>query len=697
LKTKEAKNREEEGPPAPFPANDRDTPPMTPAKTVTVRFQPHNREIRVPAGDNLLRAAVEAGVYIQASCGGEAFCGKCRVKVETGEVESPPTPKISEEDYRRGFRLACQTRVLSDAEVLIPVESHLDRRVIARTRERVHAGRRVSHQELESLVLGWCFSPALRKFFVEMEPPSLQDNQSDLSRLLLGLRKSQGAEGISVDFRLLRKLPFVLRRGEWKATATVVQTRMESRLGEHQLRGSRRPKLINLEEGDTTGEHYSIVLDIGTTTVWAQLLDLNRRKTLAEASDYNPQIQYGDDVITRIVYAQKPGGLKKLQETLVETVNGLIGELLTRSGVDLGRVSHMTSAGNTVMTHLLLGLDPKFIRESPYTPVANSVPPVRAVELGLKVGEHVHLYTFPAVASYVGGDIVSGILGSGVYQRKPLTLYIDVGTNGEIVIGNSDWMVTAACSAGPAFEGGGIKHGMRATTGALEDFRIDPVSFEPMLLTIGMVKPKGICGSRLINTVAEFLEAGVIDPKGKFNTELPTCRIRSGSDGNEYVLAYAGETATGSDLVITEVDIDNLLRAKAAMYAGYVTLLQSVGLSISSLEQVVIAGAFGSFIDVERAVTIGLLPELPADRFLFIGNGSLLGARLISFCNEMLDDAERIGRLMTNVELSENPLFMDNYVAALFLPHTHAEEFPEVSRRLGKFYRGERGEERMNE
>ena len=657
---------------------------MSLPKPVIVRFQPHNREIQVPAGENLLRAAVEAGVYIQASCGGEAFCGKCRVKIEKGEMEGPRTPKISEEEYRQGFRLACQTRVLSDAEILIPVESHLDRRVIARTRERVAAGRRVSHQELESLVLGWCFSPALRKSYLEIEPPSLKDNRSDLSRLLLALKKSQGMEGISVDSHLLRNLPFVLRQSDWKVTATLVQTRMESQLGEYQLRGSRRPKLISLEEGDTAREHYSIVLDIGTTTVWAQLLDLNQRKTLAEASDYNPQIQYGDDVITRIVYSQKPGGLKKLQETLIGTVNGLIRELIARSGVNVTRVSHMTAAGNTIMTHLLLGLNPKYIRESPYTPVANYIPPVRAVELGLEVGEHVHLYTFPSVASYVGGDIVSGVLGSGVYQRKTLTLYIDIGTNGEIVIGNSDWMVTAACSAGPAFEGGGIKHGMRATTGALEDFRIDPVTFEPMLLTIGMVKPKGICGSGLINMIAEFLEAGVITPKGKFNTDLPTRRIRSGPDGNEYVLAYAEETATGSDLGITEVDIDNLMRAKAAMYAGYVTLLQSVGLSISSLEQVVIAGAFGSFIDVERAITIGLLPELPLDRFLFIGNGSLLGARLISFCNEMLDDGERVCRMMTNVELSETPAFMDNYMAALFLPHTNGGEFPGVAARLAR-------------
>ncbi|MDO9210069.1 MAG: ASKHA domain-containing protein [Deltaproteobacteria bacterium] len=647
-----------------------------------VRFQPHNREIQVAKGENLLKAAMEAGIYIQASCGGEGVCGKCRVLIEKGEVESPRGPKLSEEDFQKGIRQACQTRILSDLEVRIPVESELDKRFIARARERISAGRKVSHQELESLVLGWCFNPALHKHYVEMEPPTIKDNRSDLSRVLLAMKKHYGMESISVDSRLLKKLPFILRAEGWRATATLVQTRVESQLGEYQLRGSRRPKLINLEPGDTTLEHFSIVLDIGTTSVWGQLLDLNKRQTLAEASDYNSQIRYGDDVISRIVYSQRPGGLKQLQESVVGTINGIIRELVDKSGVNLARVSHMTAAGNTIMTHLLLGLDPKYLRESPYTPVANFIPPVRASNLGIEVGEHVHLYTFPSVASYVGGDIVSGVLGSGIYQRKPLTLYIDIGTNGEIVIGNSEWLVTAACSAGPAFEGGGIKHGMRATSGAIEDFRIHPQTFEPMLLTIGMVKPKGICGSGLINMVAEFLEAEMISPNGKFNTDLPSQRIRPGPDGMEYVLAYREDTATGADMVITEVDIDNLMRAKAAMYAGYVTLLQSVGLSVGNLEQVVIAGAFGSFIDVERAITIGLLPELPLDRFLFIGNGSLLGARLISFCNEILDDGERISRMMTNIELSESPAFMDNYVAAMFLPHTNSAEFPGVSQRL---------------
>ena len=369
---------------------------------------------------------------------------------------------------------------------------------------------------------------------------------------------------------------------------------------------------------------------------------------------------------------------------VVATINGIIRQLLAQAGVEVRHIGHIVVAGNTTMLQLLLGLEPKYIRLAPYTPVANFIPQVRASDLGIELGEHVYLHTLPSVASYVGADIVSGILGAGVYQRKKLTLYIDIGTNGEIVIGNSDWMVTASCSAGPAFEGGGVKHGMIATYGAIEGFDINPSNFEPVIGTIGEAKPKGICGSGLINIIAGLLEAGVIGQNGKFNTDLPTKRIRQGSDGYEYVLCWASETKIGKDIVITEVDIDNLIRAKAAMYAGCQTLVKSVGITCSSLEQVIIAGAFGSNIDIERAITIGLLPDLPRDKFIFIGNGSLLGARLTSFSTDILDDGKRVARMMTNFELSENADFMNNYIAALFLPHTNAEEFSSVGKRLAR-------------
>ena len=365
------------------------------------------------------------------------------------------------------------------------------------------------------------------------------------------------------------------------------------------------------------------------------------------------------------------------------TINGLLQELTKQAGTEVKDISHMVIAGNTVMVQLLLGLDPKYIRLSPYVPTVNIAPPVRASSLGIGVEEHVHLYALPSVASYVGGDIVAGILGTGVYQRKTVTLYIDIGTNGEIVIGNSDFMVTASCSAGPAFEGGGIKQGMLATSGAIEGFSISPSNFEPVVTTIGSTKPKGICGSGLINIVAGLLRAGAISQNGKFDTELATSRIRQGEDGYEYILAWAPETQIGRDIVFTEIDIDNLIRAKAAMYAGCQTLIKSLGAKCSNIEQVIIAGTFGSNIDIENAITIGLLPDLPLDKFIFIGNGSLLGARLTSFSTDLAGDGQRIARMMTNFELSENADFMNNYVAALFLPHTNVDEFSSVKIKVG--------------
>jgi uncharacterized 2Fe-2S/4Fe-4S cluster protein (DUF4445 family) len=308
---------------------------------------------------------------------------------------------------------------------------------------------------------------------------------------------------------------------------------------------------------------------------------------------------------------------------------------------------------------------------------------VRARDLGLEVPEHVFIYSVSSVSSYVGGDIVAGVLASGLYKEPKLTLFIDIGTNGEIVIGNQQWLACAACSAGPAFEGGGIRFGMRATAGAIEEVSINPDTCEPMILTIGMVKPKGICGSGLINLLAVLMEGGIILPNGKFRDDLIMCapRIRQGENGLEYVLAYAPDTEIGQDITISEVDIDNIMRAKGAMFAGYVILLESVGLSLQDLEQVILAGAFGSFINVDNAIAIGLLPDLPRDKFQFVGNASLQGATLLAFSREMLEEERRVADMMTNFELSETPGYMDQYIAALFLPHTKEEYFPSVSRR----------------
>ena len=638
-----------------------------PKKKLKVHFNPDNIDIRVDQRENLLQAAIAAGVRIYASCGGAGTCGTCKVLIEKGQVETTRTRKLSDKEYQQGIRQACQSRISTDLTVYVPVESRLEKAVLAREKKKVS----------EILAAGWRFKPPLTKFFVELLPPTLEDNTSDLSRLLIGLRKRYNLSNLSVDFEVVKKLAKALRDGNWKVTVSTLVTAAKPRVGDR-----RRPRITNVEPGDTREKHYSLAFDIGTTTVCGQLLDLNRGIVIAEGIAYNGQISYGEDVITRIAQCQKPGGLKKLQRAVVNTINEIIAELIAQSQVSVEYIGHITVAGNTTMTQILLGLDPKYIRLAPYTPVANFFPPVEACSLGIKVEKHAHLFTFPAVASYVGGDIVSGVVGAGLHQRKTLTFFMDIGTNGEIVVGNSDWMVTTSCSAGPAFEGGGIKHGIVATEGAIEEFRINHSNLEPEIGIIGGKKPKGICGSGLINIVAGLLEAKVIEQNGKFNPALSAKRVRQGSDGYEYVLAWAPETQIGKDIVITEVDIDNLMRAKAAMYAGCHTLSKSVGISCSDFEQVIIAGAFGSHIDIERAITIGLLPDLPRDRFIFIGNGSLLGARLTSFSTDLLDDARRVAQMMTNLELSENTDFMNNYVAALFLPHTNAKEFPTVNQKI---------------
>ncbi len=652
-------------------------------KECKIRFFPVDEEIQVDRGTTILDAALDAGLFIKALCGGAGSCGKCRVVIKEGKAESQESLGVlGKEEYDKGVRLACRTEINENLKVEVPEESRAEldgKQVISHSLSSPRHAPVLGVEEM-----GAWFNPALRKYNVNVDPPTADDNISDLARLLRSLKKQHNLDNISVDFLLLKTMPEKLREANWNVTAVFVQTRVESQLKESQYRGSRRPKLIQVEPGDTTKTHYSIVFDIGTTTLKSRMIDLNDGRVMATSSAYNPQIKYGPDVITRMVYSTKPKGLDKLQKIVVDGMNNIIDDLIDQTGVDRKRISHITAAGNTVMTHLLLGLNTRYIREAPYTPVAQFIPPIRAIRIGLNVEDFVYLYTFPSISSYVGGDIVSGVLASGFYRKKDVTLFIDIGTNGEIVLGNVDWLMTASCSAGPAFEGGGVKCGMHAAPGAIEGFYTNPNDFEPMIKTIGMKKPKGICGSGIINILAELFMAGVLDQGGKIRKGLPTDRIRKGENGMEYVIVWAENTDIGEDIVINEVDIENILRAKAAMFAGYTSIMEKTGIDFSEINNMIIAGAFGDFIDLENAVAIGLLPDLPLERFTFIGNGSLSGAQLISLSNEMLDDGEKIARNMTNIELSEDNRFMDHYMAALFLPHTDFNLFPSVQKKIVK-------------
>jgi uncharacterized 2Fe-2S/4Fe-4S cluster protein (DUF4445 family) len=639
--------------------------------THKIVFLPHETEITVPDGETIIHAALEAGVHINASCGGEGVCGKCRVRVEEGKVAGGISEKLSQEDQGKGFRLACQAHAKSDLIIRIPVESAMDASALRRQmtpRKTAHI-REMNFDELKEKGL---FVPPVEKKFLQLPEPTLQDNLPDITRLISYLNAQHDEHRLDVALSVIRKIPDVMREQDFEVTATLVRP----------VRDVGKTRLINVQPGDTTSRSYAIAMDIGTTTIYGQVIDLISGDVLAEYGDFNGQISYGEDVISRIVYAEKPGGLQRLHEVVMGTINKALDKIIKKSGIDHEDLSTITLAGNTTMTQLMLKINPGFIRRSPYVPAATLYPPTRAKDLGMAVGDHVSALVYPAVSSYVGGDIVAGVMGSGIYLTEKLTLYLDVGTNAEIVIGNQDWLACAACSAGPAFEGGGLKYGMRAEKGAIEDFSIDPLTYEPMIITIGNVRPKGICGSGLITMVATLFEIGIIDNLGKFNRDLDTERIRQTDGIYEYVLAWKDETQIDRAVTLTEIDIENLIRAKGAIYSGCMTLLTEVGMGIQDIEHIILAGGFGSYVDLEKAMVIGLLPEMDSDKVTFIGNGSLMGARMSSLTNRIRKDVVEVTKKMTNFELSDTASYMDNYIAALFLPHTDINQFPKLKARL---------------
>ncbi len=634
-------------------------------------FQPYDRTIEVEDGEILIKAALEVGVHINASCGGAGVCGKCRVIIEQGDVEGGLSEMLSEEDIQKGYRLACMTRVKSDLVVRVPVESYVDSSVLNIKSTPRHTAE-IKAFDFEELKEEGLFIPPVEKKYLELPEPTAQDNIPDLTRLINYLKITHDEHRLVVNLGVIRKLPDLLRQSQFKVTATIVRP----------VRKDGRSQIVNIEPGNTTGRNYAIAMDIGTTTIYGQAIDLNEGKVMSEYGDFNAQISYGEDVISRIAFAEKEGGLETLHRVVVGTINKILEKIIKKAGIDKDEITTITLAGNSTMTQLLLEINPRHIRLAPYVPASNFYPPFSASEIGIDLAEHTIALIYPCISSYVGGDIVAGIMGSGVYRTDKLTLYMDIGTNAEIVVGNKDWMACTACSAGPAFEGGGITFGMRASRGAIEDFSINPATYEPMIITIGNVKAKGICGSGLITIVAQLFEAGVIDNRGKFNRELDTDRIRKKDDIWEYVIVKKELTAIDRDITITEPDIDNLIRAKGAMYSGALTLLEEVGLSVFDVEQVYLAGGFGSYIDLEKAMTIGLLPEMDPSKIVYIGNGSLRGCKMNALTNSFRRQVSSVVKMMTNFELAETASYMDHYVAALFLPHTELNYFPKLKERL---------------
>jgi uncharacterized 2Fe-2S/4Fe-4S cluster protein (DUF4445 family) len=622
-----------------------------------VRILPSDITIEVPTGTLISEVIHQADLDISQPCGGQGRCGRCAVILddESG-VRRRSTIRLSDEDLEAGYALACQTVIEGDVTITIPEQERIERRL-------------VTDKSARKVELPFPYDPAtmqsVQAFQIQLSPPTMQDNIDDLSRLKKALA-DRGYSPIDVPLNVLRRLGTILRDAEWSPWIVIEASTPPP--------GPARLIDLSVEPVRPIG----MALDIGTTTVTAYMVDLTTGQILNTAAEYNDQIHRGEDVISRIIYAEKKD-LKELGALVRKTIDTLMERLKLRTGIPPQGIHKVTVSGNTTMIHLFLGLPPSSIRLIPFIPAVNNPQSYLAAELALDVNPHASVICLPGVASYVGADISAGVLACGLADSDLLTLFIDVGTNGEIVLGTRDWMVTCACSAGPAFEGASVVDGMRATVGAIEEVWIHSETYEPTIRVIGNVKPKGICGSGLISLLAELFVTGVVDRAGHVKIDLDTPRVRQGKHGSEYVVAWGDETETGRDIVLTKVDVDNLMRAKAAIYAGFTVLANSVGVELADVQQVLVGGAFGKYINVENAIKIGLLPDLQWDRFQFLGNTSVLGSYMALLSHDALEQTREITQRMTYIELSADNTFFDAFTAALFLPHTEINRFPSVA------------------
>lgn len=638
-----------------------------------VFFKSHNKEVECEFGKNLLDLARESDIFIDAPCNGAQSCGKCKVRLLEGMCDTEKTVHISDEEYDKGYILACATKVTGDITIDVPSKlsssmhgmkiegsgKKLDKKLFDRARGIIEEN-------------NFSYNTNVDKKYIELDEPSLDDNISDVDRIERQIRQDLGFEGIDFRLDILKKLPKVLREDNFKITLTYVKRKSKI-------------TILNIESGNKEDELYGLAIDIGTTSVVVCLVNLITNEVVEKASSGNAQIKYGADVINRIIFAIRKNNLEVMRKAIVdETLNPLIESIYASTGINKNNVVRVVLSGNTTMSTLFLGIYPDYLRLEPYIPPYLKSPNIMGEDVGLNVNKSALIYLSPNVASYVGGDITAGTLSAGIWASDENTLFIDLGTNGEIVFGNRDFMMCCACSAGPAFEGGGISCGMRASDGAIEKVSIDENTLDPELTIIGECTPIGICGSGIIDLICQMLLKGIIDRRGKINRELDNKRIRFNEhDIGEYVLAFKEEyTDLENDLFINEIDIDNFIRTKGAIYSGASVLVESLGMDFEVIDNVYIAGGIGNNLDIENSILIGLLPDVDRSKFKYIGNSSLVGSYLSLISSDARHKLEEIGSQMTYVELSVYPTYMDEFVSACFLPHTNIDQFPTVKNLL---------------
>jgi uncharacterized 2Fe-2S/4Fe-4S cluster protein (DUF4445 family) len=632
-------------------------------------------EVFVPSGATILEAAKQAGVALDAPCSGNGTCGKCRVRLIGGTGESGVSRHISAEDYAEGWRLACGCRVRSDLSVLVPAaagawKSRMKVTALGEGREREAFA--ALRRELEEL--GLIGDSGLELLALTLKAPDLDDPAADRERLLRAAAEADGVPSAAsaslpanspaeISPYALRKLPRVLRESRFSCVCVI---RREAGGG---------MRIMDLFPAGGRAVIPALAVDIGTTTVAAVLLDTLSGEILAVGSAGNGQIRYGADVISRIIESARSGGLERLRSAVTdECIGPLVRRICAAAGIEPEGIYRVAAAANTTMTHLFTGVPAEHLRLEPYTPAFFRCGGFRGADLGIGVHPDAEIAFAPAVGSYVGGDITAGVFSSMIFRKENFSLFIDLGTNGELVFGNRDFLLACACSAGPAFEGGEIGCGMRAADGAVEACGIDRETMRPSLTVVGGGKPAGICGSGLIDLIGELFRCGLINARGKFVREGGRI-LRDDWGEARYVAAFAGETEHGRDIAITEADIDNFIRAKAAIFSAVRTMLAVVDFGMDAIETVYIAGGIGSGINVERAISIGMFPNLPVEKYRYIGNTSLTGACAMAGSRRVCEKVAEIGGGITYLELSSHPLYMDEFTAACFLPHTDGALF----------------------
>ena len=620
------------------------------------------------AGDNLLEVARSANVAIDAPCSGNGACGKCRVQLKSGELESKKTLHISDEEYQAGWRLSCCSKISADVNVLVPdiASAYKSRMKVAdlSSKEEIAI---FENAKSDIQLAGIELKNSLEVVDVLMAVPSLDDTMPDNERLTRALRKYLNINRVRIPYVVLKKLPDVLRENNFAVKCVIRATSDDMYVYD----------IFGKDEDVVIG---GLAIDIGTTTVSAVLINMENGEILAKSSAGNGQIRFGADVINRIVESQKPGGQKKLQDAVIkETINPMIHEMCKSAKFPKDHIYRMCVASNTTMNHLFAGINADPLRTEPYIPAFFKTNSLFASDVGVDINKDAHIIMAPNIGSYVGGDITAGTLVSQIWNRPEFSLFIDLGTNGELVFGNSDFMMSCACSAGPAFEGGDISCGMRATDGAIEACTIDKETMEPTYKIVGDpgTKPVGLCGSGIIDVISELYICGIINPKGKFIREGK--RIKHDKYGmGSYILAFEEEAGSVKDVEITEVDIDNFIRAKGAIFSAIRTMLTSLDFDVSMIDDVYVAGGIGSGINMQNAVNIGMFPDIPIEKFHYIGNSSLTGAYLMLLSTPAEKKTYELAANMTYMELSTVPIYMDEFVGACFIPHTDTSMFPTV-------------------